>query len=824
MPLFVSPQATSQVENILENYNKKKSFLSSFYSNFLIVKITNLPLLVSSSMRLLFFFCFIFFTQSVFAQNDSIPTNELPLADSTVITTPIPVDNANIDTTKNGISIKGVKQKESNQNTQDTTKTVVTDTTAQDSTQTGALLQGEAPPKINTDSIEYAANSVWKLYEEDLYLNTKREIHPDTSVHNFHRYNIIQKNDYTYQDLGNMGTASQSVFYQDPNQIGSRWGITAYEPYIRRPPEVPYFNTLAPYADIYLVQGGQGKSWLDIDLSRNINPDWNVSIFYRRLSANKVINRAFRRNDEQMEHQTFSVTNRFFSKNHRYKMLAHFSWYDHNIFETGGVKSTISLEGFTNQGVIDTLLQLDNSELDYNLPKFGNVVQYGRTFHIYQQYSITKGGQLEIFQLTDYSQNTNRYGNEAADYVTNIDFYNQFSDFPSVSVANGFTYRTAFSQLENKAGIKGRINNFQYRTFAKLRNYNVRYDFPFAQGEIQTSQKIDIAPELFVGGGLRYFLGNKNESKIKTENIKNYEKERQALDSLSKQDSTNIKFLPSTSIKDNSLSVISYIDASAEYQLVSDLVGDYRVSTEWIRNNLTVGLNRTVYSPSLVEQYSFQPQLRWQNDNFVRTTSDKIYASFEFNPLKLPFLSTVDSAYKISLRPYISASNIQNLIYNDSSSVARQTSKATQPISAGLVLKGSYNKLHALLDFRYNQNLGEDLVRMPPIFVNFMFFYKDRLFNNAMEAEIGTDIHYHSKYKADAYNPLIQQFHLQEKYNVGGFPQMDLFFNFKVSRAKITLKVNNVLLDAAGQGYYDTPLYIAQPRAIEVVINWLFFN
>lgn len=805
----------------MENYNQKKNVLSYF----------PLLFLKTSVFVLLNLFC-LFFAPSVFAQNDSIPANDLPLADSlmqktsdsTVLIAPFPTTTTNVDTTKNNNPIKGGKQKYSDkktQNTQDTTKIVVTDTTAQDSTTTGALLQGEAPPKINTDSIDYAANSVWKLYEEDLYLNTKREIHPDTSVHNFHRYNIVQKNDYTYQDLGNLGTAAQSIFYQEPNQIGTRWGITAYEPYIRRPSEVPYFNTLAPYVDIYLVQGGQGKSWLDIDLSRNVNPDWNVSLFYRRLSANKVINRAFRRNDEQMEHQTFSFTNRFFSKNHRYKMLAHFSWYDHNMLETGGVKSTISLDGFSNQNAIDTLLQLDNSELDYNLPNFGNVAQYGRTFHIYQQYSITKGGQLEIFQLTDYSQNTNRYSNEAGDYADNLAFYQQFSDFPSVSVAKGFTYRTAFSQLENKAGVKGRINNFQYRTFAKLRNYQVRYDFPFAQGEIQTSQKIDVAPELFVGGGLRYFLNTKND---KLNKLDNYKKERQALDSLSKKDSTDIKFLPSTSIKDNTISVISYIDASAEYQLVSDLVGDYRVSAEWIRNNLTVGVNRTVYSPSMIEQYSFQPQLRWQNDNFERTTSDKVYASLEFNPLKLPFFSKVDSSYKISLRPYISASNIQNLVYNDSNSVARQTSKATQPISAGLVLKGSYNKLHALLDFRYNRNLGEDLVRMPPVFVNLLFFYKDKLFNNAMEAEIGTDIHFHSKYKADAYNPLIQQFYLQEKYNVGGFPQMDVFFNFKVSRAKITMKVNNVLLDAAGQGYYDTPLYIAQPRAFEVVINWLFFN
>ncbi|AFM04063.1 hypothetical protein Fleli_1653 [Bernardetia litoralis DSM 6794] len=803
----------------MENYNKKQSFLQAF------------P--VSSLMTLVCILFCVFFINSVFAQNDSTQ-NELPLVDSlgqetndsTLSIVPSPTNDINIDTTQNNLPIKkGRGQKNGNQNIQDTT-TTVTDTTAQDSTQAGALLQGEAPPQINTDSIDYAANSVWKLYEEDLYLNTKREIHPDTSIHRFHRYNISQKSDYAYQDLGNMGTASQSIFYEEPHQIGSRWGITAYEPYIRRPNEVPYFNTLAPYVDIYLVQGGQGKSWLDVDLSRNVNPDWNVSIFYRRLSANKVVNQAFSNNDEQMEHQTFSFTNRFFSKNHRYKVLAHFSWYDHYMLETGGVKSTVDLEGFSNQNVIDTLFQLDDSELDYNMPNFGNVVQYGRTFHIYQQYSITKGGQLELFQLTDYSQNINRYSNEAEDYVVNIDFYNSYSDFPSVSSEKGFTYRTAFAQLENKAGIKGRINNFQYRTFAKLRNYQARYDFPFAQGEIQTSQEINIDPELFIGGGLRYFLNKKANNKSENrEEI--YERERKTLDSLSKKDlkdSTDIKFVPSISIKDNSISAVSYIDASAEYQLVSELVGDYRVSAEWIRNNLTVGLSRTVYSPSLAQQYSFQPQLRWQNDNFERTTSDKVYASIEFNPLKLPFLKSVDSAYKISLRPYISASNIQNLVYNDSNSVARQTSKATQPISAGLMMKGSYNKLHALLDVRYNQNLGEDLIRMPPIFVNLLFFYKNKLFDNAMEAEIGTDIHYHSKYKADAYNPLIQQFHLQEKYNVGGFPQMDVFFNFKVSRAKITLKVNNVLLDVAGKGYYDTPLYIAQPRAVEVVINWLFFN
>ncbi len=272
----------------MENYKEKKLF---FY--FLQVLMFKKVVLI-----LLTFLC-VFFTQFAFAQNDSIAANELPLADSlmqktsdsTVMVAPFPTDSTSKDSIKNKI------------NTQQ-------DTTQQDSTvTTGALLQGETKPKINTDSIDYAANSVWKLYEEDLYLNTKREIHPDTSVHNMHRYGIIQRNDYTYQDLGNLGTASQSIFYQEPNQIGSRWGITAYEPYIRRPPEIPYFNTLAPYVDIYLVQGGQGKSWLDVDLSRNVNPDWNVSIFYRRLSANKVINRAFRRNDEQMEHQTFSFTN-----------------------------------------------------------------------------------------------------------------------------------------------------------------------------------------------------------------------------------------------------------------------------------------------------------------------------------------------------------------------------------------------------------------------------------------------------------------------------------------------------------------------------------
>jgi hypothetical protein len=72
--------------------------------------------------------------------------------------------------------------------------------------------------------------------------------------------------------------------------------------------------------------------------------------------------------------------------------------------------------------------------------------------------------------------------------------------------------------------------------------------------------------------------------------------------------------------------------------------------------------------------------------------------------------------------------------------------------------------------------------------------------------------------------PATQQFILNNRYLTDGFPVLDVFFNFKISKALLFIKVTNLLQDIAGEAYFNTPRYYAQPRSLELGINWLFFD
>jgi hypothetical protein len=72
--------------------------------------------------------------------------------------------------------------------------------------------------------------------------------------------------------------------------------------------------------------------------------------------------------------------------------------------------------------------------------------------------------------------------------------------------------------------------------------------------------------------------------------------------------------------------------------------------------------------------------------------------------------------------------------------------------------------------------------------------------------------------------PATQQFYLQNRFQVENYFLMDFFFNFRIKRLVATTKISNTLLGLVGKGYFASPVYLQQPRAFEVVINWLFFD
>ncbi|MBA4056366.1 MAG: hypothetical protein C0490_16750, partial [Marivirga sp.] len=125
-------------------------------------------------------------------------------------------------------------------------------------------------------------------FERDVFFNRQTYYTIDTAIHNFHQYTYIQRNNNTYQDLGNIGTAIRPTFYRVPNVIGATSGFTSYDLYWDTE-QIRNYDTKSPYTHMNVILGGKGRSITKAAFSRNINPRWNFGFNYRGLLIDKQV-------------------------------------------------------------------------------------------------------------------------------------------------------------------------------------------------------------------------------------------------------------------------------------------------------------------------------------------------------------------------------------------------------------------------------------------------------------------------------------------------------------------------------------------------------
>jgi hypothetical protein len=695
---------------------------------------------------------------SVYAQtNDSIP-----LPDSTVVvldtlknlndTTKLALDTLQADTlsTKEKRMAAMIEaKKRGGRDKADTTETEV----VQDSVET-----------VVEDTVAFGVETTRFIYEEDLLLNTNTSHHPDTSLTYRQHYSPLQKSRYLYQDLGNLGTAIQSIAYKSPENIGTRWGVKSFDPYLTKPNEIRYFNTFSPYTSLYVAQGGQGKSYLDVVFARNINATWGFSIWYKRLTANRVIGNRFQRNDTQLTHQTVGYNTRFASKNGRYKLLNYFQFYQHETLEIGGLTLEESFDD------LNKLYEVDNGELLQGLAS-SNTIQTGKNFHIYQQYAISKDSLLEVFHILDYNKQDNKFTDEKVG-ENNISYDTTFFH---LDAASSF-YKTKFSVLKNQVGIKGRLANFSYQAYVKTKTYDFSTRFIGDTATTDTLVFDTIDDELYLGGGLRYVF---NES--------------------------------------------SYLNTSLEYLFENDLYltedtvkrsADYSISANFVHKNLKLSFQSKSYRPDLIQQRFYGNHFRWNNREAKNIVSQELKASYSYFHKDFAILS-----------PFVEHTKLKNYVYYDESALAKQDTISTITyLRAGLEAKIKWKDVRSETKVIYTHNVENDIIPIPKLHINTIIYHQNPIPHAVLKSQIGLEAHWKSTFNGQNYMPATQQVYRQTELQIGTVVLLDIFFNFTVSRITISTKVSNLLDRISTQGYFETPFYMGQPRSFEFNVTWMFFD
>jgi hypothetical protein len=615
--------------------------------------------------------------------------------------------------------------------------------------QGGGGLGGGQVKIDDSTKVIYGPQTSRYFLEEDVFNNRKTLYSIDTSYDAFHRYNFIQRSDFQFVDLGNLGTAARPVFYRPAEQLGAQFGYDAYTPYAYSINEVKYFDTKSPYTNLYLALGGLGQNIARFDHNQNITPRLNLGINAQRFTTNKYFGTSGSADPQNNLTQNwgFVFHGNYRSKDDKYLIMGQFNHLNHSAYEQGGMSP-------------DTLNFKSNGSIEYNNPsailKSAQSWERRNNWHIFQQYVLAQG--FQVYHIFDYKRSINQFTDADLSQGQKYDFYPNYY-YSQTSTRQDVRFRL----FENKFGIKGRYQGFNYRAHYRQRIVNMKGSYNSSDSTTGSYRLSRF--ENFVGLWLAYYL----------------------------KDSTQ--------------------RATAEFEYL--LGRDFKVKGEIVSKWFSAGYYSVFSSPTLLQQLYESNHVRWENTSRL-VNSNNIYGQINLNTKQVRFSPRLD--YHL----------INNYFYYDTVAVARQfTESAFSILRIGAQTEWRPRKFQFLAQTYYTLVSNDNIVRIPRFFANFRMTY-DFVYAKVLFLQVGGEIHYKSAYYADAYMPLTQQFHLQNKLKTEGVVYSELFLNARINRVRLFVKMANAaqgwLQGALNPGYFSTPFYPVVGRSLGFGVNWPLFD
>ncbi|GAB3646554.1 putative porin [Echinicola sediminis] len=324
----------------------------------------------------------------------------------------------------------------------------------------------------------YGPKTSLYFYEKNLRFNRMKKTPLDTGLTGFHNFEPVFRSGHKYQDLGNIGSAAQPVYYQVPGLIGTTSGFNVYDLYYHSPDSLRYFDTKSPYTKLEAFYGGGNRNMLNVEFARNVTPKWNIGFNFNTIRARKTLN-PNARDDNMAEQTSYSLHTNYQSDNGKYFLLANFSRMHHRVNEQGGIippeVDTTSLY-FAYE---DAKVWLRNSRAK----------DIRQDYHLYQQFELLKGWQ--VYHVFDKKK-------QGVSFVTDLNsgdstFFNQFSKNRFIAEDSVKNYHH-FSEIRNEAGFKGDFGPVYYNAYVKFRTG--RMDSPNFEDKNSFN-------EVYIGGALR---------------------------------------------------------------------------------------------------------------------------------------------------------------------------------------------------------------------------------------------------------------------------------------------------------------------------------
>ena len=128
----------------------------------------------------------------------------------------------------------------------------------------------------------------------------------------------------------------------------------------------------------------------------------------------------------------------------------------------------------------------------------------------------------------------------------------------------------------------------------------------------------------------------------------------------------------------------------------------------------------------------------------------------------------------------------------------------------------------------YQTVSNESVLSLPKLVLN-SSTYLEHMFNftstgGKLLTMIGFDLHYNTKYYADAYMPPLSSFYQQRRKMLGNYPYLDVFLNVQLKKVRFFIEFEHVNTGWLDKNYFTVLHYPMNERNLKFGLSWTFYD
>jgi hypothetical protein len=588
----------------------------------------------------------------------------------------------------------------------------------------------------------------------------------DTSltIKKLYSFNYLRKDNFGLMPFPNEGQTYNTLQYS-LNSFSPlpEFGFKAKHFNFKEANEIRYSSVATPVTELYFKTVMKQGQNVDAFFTVNVSPRLNFSIAYKGLrSEGRYIN-------QLSSTGNFRFTTSYNTKNQRYFANAHYVSQDILNEENGGITTT---EDFESEN-----------------PDFQNRERL--EVYLNDAKSFLKGKRVfldHIFRVNSEKGNNNLYVGHQFNYENKYFEYNQATVPSSVGgttvyrfgdsyKTSGINDQTHYNKTYNKVGLI-----YENTTLGKFQFYADDFFSNFYYNQILILDDETVPSSL--SRRINSIAGQYDYQKNKWTG----------------------KFLFTRSVTNQSL---SNLEAKLQYELNDET----QLSFQYQNINKLANDNYNLYQSSYVNY-------NWSNDfKNEKINSIIVNANSPWVDVSVQYSTLNDHLY------FADVSTPDQIAENQQIIAPTQYANTINYLSVKASNEFKFGKFALDNTILYQKvDQSNTILNVPEFLTRNTLYYSQDIFHKALFFQTGVTFNYFTNYYANEYNPVIGEFFVQEKKEIGNFANLDFFFNARIQRTRIYLIAEHFNSSFSGNNFYSSPNNPYRDFMIRFGLVWNFFQ